>query len=76
MENKTLILVHGASANADSWMPVIPYFSERVNVIALDMPGHYRSGGRLRESIAEMADFITIEQPQRLANEIENFIFG
>jgi pimeloyl-ACP methyl ester carboxylesterase len=57
-ENKTIILVHGASANADAWMPVIPHFNESVNIIALDMPGHYRSKGTPKQSIEEMATFI------------------
>jgi pimeloyl-ACP methyl ester carboxylesterase len=57
-KNKTLLLVHGASANGDSWLPVIPYFSEKLNIIALDLPGHYRSEGVPKKSIKEMATFI------------------
>lgn len=55
---KTLILVHGAGSQADSWGFVTSKFTGNFNYIALDLPGHYRSGGEARTSIDDDADFI------------------
>lgn len=55
---KTLIMVHGAGSQADSWAFVTPKLQGDFNYITLDLPGHYRSGGEARTSINDDADFI------------------
>lgn len=56
---KTLVFIHGAGAFAESWNGVFSKFtSDDFNYVALDMPGHLRSGGELRYSIDDNADFI------------------
>jgi pimeloyl-ACP methyl ester carboxylesterase len=41
---QTLILVHHLTADATSWREQIAAFSPRYRVVALDLPGHGRSG--------------------------------
>lgn len=56
---KTIVMIHGAGAFAESWSQVTSKFtSDEFNYIALDMPGHLRSGGEAFMTIDENADFI------------------
>lgn len=52
----TLILIHGAGSNHAFWNPQVEYFSEIVNVLAVDLPGHGTSPGTGRVKISEYAD--------------------
>lgn len=49
-----LVLVHGASGNLYQWPPALRRLPGR-DVFALDLPGHGRSEGPGRESVAEYA---------------------
>jgi 3-oxoadipate enol-lactonase len=55
-----LLFVHGASSYASFWLPVLARLTQigEVEGIILDLPGHYRSQGVARTSIAEYAAFI------------------
>lgn len=56
---KTLVMIHGAGAFAESWGQVTGNFtSDNFNWITLDMPGHLRSEGEAKMSIHECAIFI------------------
>jgi len=52
-----LILVHGAGGNHQLWGSTVRNL-HAANVYALDLPGHGRSGGTGRWSIADIADFM------------------
>lgn len=36
----SVLLLHGFSANKDSWLPIVKYFPQNWHVVCLDMPGH------------------------------------
>lgn len=38
-DGETILMVHGFAANKDNWLRFARYFTERYNVIALDLPG-------------------------------------
>ena len=44
-EKPTLVFIHGAGSTGYFWQPQFEVLAERVNYIALDLPGHGRSGG-------------------------------
>jgi pimeloyl-ACP methyl ester carboxylesterase len=52
-----LLLVHGAGGNHQLWGSTVRNLLA-ANVYALDLPGHGRSGGIGRCSIADIADFV------------------
>lgn len=67
-----LILIHGASATHYDWDRLRENLSDS-NVIALDLPGHGKSGGDSRQSIADYAgDVIGLLD----ALDISRAIFG
>jgi pimeloyl-ACP methyl ester carboxylesterase len=41
--SQTLVLVHGWSCNLDYWHDLVPDFTKRNRVLALDLPGHGKS---------------------------------
>ncbi len=41
--SEALVFVHGWTCNADFWQLQVPAFSNRMRVIAVDLPGHGRS---------------------------------
>ncbi len=44
-QGELLLFVHGAGSNAHTWHHQLPAFAERHSPVALDFPGHGRSGG-------------------------------
>ena len=54
---QNLILVHGAGGDHTYW-PAELRRLPKVNVYALDLPGHGRSGGRGRTSVEDYADVV------------------
>ena len=55
----TVVFVHGAGMDHTVWTLQTRWFAHHGrNVLAVDLPGHGRSGGEALESIAAMADFI------------------
>jgi pimeloyl-ACP methyl ester carboxylesterase len=55
----TVLFVHGAGMDHSVWPLQTRHFTYRGwNALALDLPGHGRSGGELRPSIAALADWL------------------
>lgn len=56
----TVVFVHGAGMDHSVWALQTRYFAHRGrSVLALDLPGHGRSGGAAPESIPAIADWLT-----------------
>src|SRR6476661_3457578 len=54
-----LVFVHGAGLDHSVWALQSRYFAHHGNnVLALDLPGHGRSGGAVRSSVGELADWL------------------
>jgi pimeloyl-ACP methyl ester carboxylesterase len=51
-----LVLVHGVGMQSAAWAPQIAYFSDKYQVIALDMPGH--GGSSPLDQDAQLVDFV------------------
>jgi len=55
----TIVFVHGAGLDHSVWALQSRYFAHHGNnVLALDLPGHGRSGGAVRSSVGELADWL------------------
>lgn len=52
-----LLLVHGAGGSSASWLPLMGRLGRHRRVVALDLPGHGRSGGAVT-SVEEMRDAV------------------
>lgn len=61
-ERSTLVFIHGAGESSLLWDAQVEGLAERANTVALDLPGHGRSGGDPRRTVedyaAGVADFI------------------
>ncbi|MCL6638240.1 MAG: alpha/beta hydrolase [Firmicutes bacterium] len=55
---QTVVLVHGAGGNSSHWAAQLSGLGREYRVIAPDLPGHGRSGGEARDSIAAYREFI------------------
>lgn len=56
----SIVFVHGAANDHSVWALQSRYFAHHArNVFAIDLPGHGRSGGEVRASVAEIADWLT-----------------
>jgi pimeloyl-ACP methyl ester carboxylesterase len=62
-ERSTLVFIHGAGESSLLWNAQVDGLRQRANTVALDLPGHGRSGGRARQAVQDYAgvlvDFIT-----------------
>jgi pimeloyl-ACP methyl ester carboxylesterase len=61
-QKPTLVFIHGAGESALLWQAQVEGLGDRANTVALDLPGHGRSGGRPRQRVEDYAaatvDFI------------------
>ena len=57
-EKETLVFIHGAGGHGYFWQAQIEVLSDRVNIVALDLPGHGRSDGSGKDTIAEYAQAV------------------
>ncbi len=55
---RSLVLVHGSGGSMRHW-PSSLLTSRRIDVVAVDLPGHGRSGGSGRTRVKEYADVVT-----------------
>jgi len=67
-ERSTLIFIHGAGETCRLWQAQVEGLRDRANTVAIDLPGHGRSGGsacrRIEDYAAGVIDFIaTIAAP-------------
>ena len=62
-KRSTLVFIHGAGETSRLWNAQVEGLKDRVNTVALDLPGHGRSGGSARQTVpdyaAVMVDFLT-----------------
>ena len=62
-KRSTLVFIHSAGESSRLWNAQVEGLKERVNTVALDLPGHGRSGGSARQAVPDyaevMVDFIT-----------------
>jgi pimeloyl-ACP methyl ester carboxylesterase len=56
--NHTIIFIHGAANSRKLWNRQLPEISEYVNTLALDLPGHGKSGGPGMDTISGYADVV------------------
>jgi pimeloyl-ACP methyl ester carboxylesterase len=68
-EKETLVFIHGAGGHGYFWQAQIEVLLDRVNIVALDLPGHGRSDGSGKDTIAEYAQavnafLVAIEAPK------------
>jgi pimeloyl-ACP methyl ester carboxylesterase len=55
----TLVFLHGAANDHSVWALQSRYFAHHgYNVLALDLPGHGRSGGAVLDSVEALADWV------------------
>ena len=61
-DRSTVIFIHGSGGSGHFWKPQVEGLAERANTLALDLPGHGRSGEDEKETIADYSkavlDFI------------------
>jgi pimeloyl-ACP methyl ester carboxylesterase len=57
-ERSTLVFIHGAGESSLLWNAQVDGLKERANTVALDLPGHGRSGGRARQAVQDYAAFM------------------
>jgi pimeloyl-ACP methyl ester carboxylesterase len=58
-ERDTAVFIHGTGQDHTIWVLPTRYFARHgKNVLAIDLPGHGRSGGSPLETIEEMADWV------------------
>ena len=65
----TIVFVHGAGGSSDFWRTQVEALAERVNTVAVDLPGHGQSDGNGHDKIEDysqaVVDFISAVKPPR-----------
>ena len=54
-EKSTIVFLHGSGGSSHFWKAQVEGLAEQVNTVALDMPGHGRSGNDGKNSIGDYA---------------------
>lgn len=54
-EKSTIVFLHGSGGSSQFWKAQVEGLAERVNTVALDLPGHGRSGNQGKNAIGEYA---------------------
>jgi len=54
-EKPTIVFLHGSGGSSHFWKAQVEGLAERVNTVALDMPGHGRSGDDGKDTIGDYA---------------------
>jgi pimeloyl-ACP methyl ester carboxylesterase len=70
-KKSTIVFLHGSGGSGHFWRAQVEGLAERVNTVALDLPGHGRSGSDGKDTIADyaraVAGFIeTIDTPKAI----------
>lgn len=50
-DRQSLCFIHGSGSDHTAWRAQTDFFSDRFNVLAVDLPGHGQSGGRGEETV-------------------------
>jgi pimeloyl-ACP methyl ester carboxylesterase len=69
----TLVLIHGAGGSSQSFQPQIRGLDHDLNILALELPGHGRTPGPGKSSIAAYAEWV---QEIISGSSIESFYLG
>ncbi|HMK64607.1 MAG TPA: alpha/beta fold hydrolase, partial [Thermodesulfobacteriota bacterium] len=56
-DRPTLVLIHGAGGNSQSFLPQIRRLDPQANILALDLPGHGNTAGPGLTSISNYAEW-------------------
>ena len=59
-EKSTIVFIHGAGGSGYFWQAQINALADRVNTIAIDLPGHGRSDGSGKDNIADYAEAVKV----------------
>ena len=54
-EKSTIVFIHGSGSTGRFWLAQVQDLAERVNTVALDLPGHGRSGKDGKNTVANYA---------------------
>jgi pimeloyl-ACP methyl ester carboxylesterase len=54
-EKSTIVFIHGSGSTGHFWKAQVEGLAERVNTVALDLPGHGRSGKNGKDDVADYA---------------------
>lgn len=54
----TLVFIHGAGESSTLWPAQVEGLAARANTIAIDLPGHGRSGGSARDRVPDYAQVV------------------
>ena len=57
-EQVLTLLIHGAGGSCQHWQPLLPYLSDHICPLLIDLLGHGRSGGTIPSSIDDAAIFL------------------
>jgi len=57
-DRPTLILIHGSGGSSLAWRIQLRYLDDKINVAALDLPGHGQTPGPLLESVESLAGWL------------------
>lgn len=55
VEKSTIVFIHGSGGTANGWAAQVQGLSERVNTVAVDLPGHGRSGKDGKNTVEDYA---------------------
>lgn len=58
-ERSTIVFIHGATNSRKLWKEQVTALSRHANTLAIDLPGHGKSGGSGIDTIAGYADIVT-----------------
>jgi len=54
-EKSTIVFIHGSGGTGRFWLPQVKQLVQRANTVALDLPGHGRSGKAGKDRVADYA---------------------
>ncbi|MEW6265415.1 MAG: alpha/beta fold hydrolase [Thermodesulfobacteriota bacterium] len=57
-ERPTMVLIHGAGGSTQAWRGQIGPLGRKMNVLALDLPGHGRSDGPALDNLPAAAAWV------------------
>ena len=57
-EKSTIVFIHGAGGSGYFWQAQIDALADRVNTVAIDLPGHGRSDGSGKDNIEDYANVV------------------